>query len=229
MNIDLMSISGHKIYGPKGVGALYVRRRPRVRLEALMSGGGQERGMRSGTLATALCVGIGKACEVAKADMECDTEYINFLSARLIDGINAGLTDIVFNGDRKAGYPGCVNLSFAFVEGESLLMALKVGTHARLCCVSRPPRHSSASGCRSELTNVPHDIRPLFVGRAMLCSFSACRTSHCRRDRRAHQRRSSRRTSFEQSAQRMTSRTRRCGSVWADSRPWKRSTTRLPR
>eukprot|EP00037_Helgoeca_nana_P032322 m.413320 g.413320 ORF g.413320 m.413320 type:complete len:451 (-) comp29066_c0_seq1:298-1650(-) len=125
MNIDLMSISGHKIYGPKGVGALYVRRRPRVRLEALMSGGGQERGMRSGTLATALCVGIGKACEVAKADMECDTEYINFLSARLIDGINAGLTDIVFNGDRKAGYPGCVNLSFAFVEGESLLMALK--------------------------------------------------------------------------------------------------------
>lgn len=126
MNIDLMSISGHKVYGPKGIGALYVRRRPRVRLEALISGGGQERGMRSGTLATPLCVGFGKACEVAREDMECDREHIDALSKQLVEGITAGLSDIVFNGDREGGYPGCVNLSFAFVEGESLLMALKV-------------------------------------------------------------------------------------------------------
>eukprot|EP00035_Acanthoeca_spectabilis_P020983 m.435666 g.435666 ORF g.435666 m.435666 type:complete len:450 (+) comp17876_c0_seq1:63-1412(+) len=125
MNIDLMSISGHKVYGPKGIGALYVRRRPRVRLEALISGGGQERGMRSGTLATPLCVGFGKACEVAGEDMECDREHIDALSKQLVEGITAGLSDIVFNGDREGGYPGCVNLSFAFVEGESLLMALK--------------------------------------------------------------------------------------------------------
>eukprot|EP00041_Stephanoeca_diplocostata_P012224 m.203977 g.203977 ORF g.203977 m.203977 type:complete len:458 (-) comp18866_c0_seq1:242-1615(-) len=125
MKIDLLSISGHKIYGPKGVGALYVRRRPRVRLEAIINGGGQERGMRSGTLPTPLAVGLGKACAVAKEDMECDIAHIDRLSKRLVHGIQSQLSDVVYNGDPADGYPGCVNLSFAFVEGESLLMALK--------------------------------------------------------------------------------------------------------
>ncbi|XP_067652288.1 cysteine desulfurase-like [Haliotis asinina] len=125
MKIDLMSLSGHKVYGPKGVGALYVRRRPRVRVEAPQSGGGQERGMRSGTVPTPLVVGFGAACEVAGKEMEYDTERINKLSQRLIDRITAQVPQVIRNGDPNQTYPGCVNLSFAFVEGESLLMALK--------------------------------------------------------------------------------------------------------
>ncbi|CAJ0930459.1 unnamed protein product, partial [Mesorhabditis belari] len=125
MKIDLMSISGHKLYGPKGVGALYVRRRPRVRLEAQMSGGGQERGMRSGTLATPLCVGIGEACRIANDEMDMDRAHVDRLSKLLIDGVQKKLPHIIRNGDPERTYPGCVNLSFAYVEGESLLMALK--------------------------------------------------------------------------------------------------------
>lgn len=125
MNIDLMSISGHKIYGPKGVGALYVRRRPRVRLEALISGGGQERGMRSGTLPHTLVIGLGAACEVAQEEMKYDHDHVTALSTRLINGITSQIPDVIRNGDPEQTYPGCVNLSFAYVEGESLLMALK--------------------------------------------------------------------------------------------------------
>ncbi|KAJ8672590.1 hypothetical protein QAD02_003849 [Eretmocerus hayati] len=125
MNIDLMSISGHKVYGPKGVGALFVRRRPRVRLEPLQSGGGQERGMRSGTVPAPLAVGLGAACEIANSEMSYDHDYITKLSERLINGITSKLTHVIRNGDPVAWYPGCVNLSFAYVEGESLLMALK--------------------------------------------------------------------------------------------------------
>ncbi|KAF9261397.1 cysteine desulfurase [Marasmius fiardii PR-910] len=124
MNIDLMSISGHKLYGPKGIGAAYIRRRPRVRLEPLISGGGQERGMRSGTLAPALCVGIGEAARIAKQEMARDKAHIQALSQRLIEGVTSQIDHVVRNGDVN-GYPGCVNLSFAYVEGESLLMALK--------------------------------------------------------------------------------------------------------
>ncbi|CEF68006.1 Cysteine desulfurase, mitochondrial [Strongyloides ratti] len=125
MKIDLMSISGHKIYGPKGVGALYVRRRPRVRLESIISGGGQERGMRSGTLPTPLVVGIGEACRIAYNEMEMDNKYIKVLSERLIKGIQDKIPNVYRNGDDDKCIPGCVNLSFAYVEGESLLMALK--------------------------------------------------------------------------------------------------------
>ncbi|XP_017766555.1 PREDICTED: probable cysteine desulfurase, mitochondrial [Eufriesea mexicana] len=125
MNIDLMSISGHKIYGPKGIGALYVRRRPRVRVEAIQSGGGQERGMRSGTVPAPLAVGLGAACDLAQTEMEYDHKYISMLSNRLIEKITTNLPDVIRNGDALAWYPGCVNLSFAYVEGESLLMALK--------------------------------------------------------------------------------------------------------
>ncbi|KAG8856584.1 cysteine desulfurase [Tulasnella sp. 330] len=124
MNIDLMSISGHKIYGPKGVGACYVRRRPRVRLEPIISGGGQERGLRSGTLPTPLVVGLGAAARIAKREMAADHARVSQLAKRLIDGMNSRIELVVRNGDVN-GYPGCVNLSFSYVEGESLLMALK--------------------------------------------------------------------------------------------------------
>uniref|UniRef100_A0A914VE86 cysteine desulfurase n=1 Tax=Plectus sambesii TaxID=2011161 RepID=A0A914VE86_9BILA len=125
MNIDLMSISGHKVYGPKGVGALYVRRRPRVRIEAQMSGGGQERGLRSGTVPTPLVVGLGKACQICKEEMQMDYEHVSRLAKRLIDKVSSNVEQIIRNGDPEKTYPGCVNLSFAYVEGESLLMALK--------------------------------------------------------------------------------------------------------
>jgi cysteine desulfurase len=124
MGIDLMSISGHKLYGPKGVGAAYVRRRPRVRLEPIFSGGGQERGLRSGTVPTALVVGLGEAARLAQREMARDHVHIKELSDRLINKINAEVEHVVRNGDPN-GYPGCVNLSFSYVEGESLLMALK--------------------------------------------------------------------------------------------------------
>merc|ERR1711935_127428 len=125
MKIDLMSISGHKIYGPKGVGALYVRRRPRVRVEPIQSGGGQERGLRSGTVPTPLAVGLGYACELAKAEMAYDKKHIDRLSKRLHDKMTSALPNVIFNGDPEHTYSGCLNLSFAYVEGESLLMALK--------------------------------------------------------------------------------------------------------
>ena len=124
-NIDLLSISGHKIYGPKGIGALYVRRRPRVRLDPIMSGGGQERGLRSGTLAPPLCVGLGKASEIAKSDMENDLKWITYLSERLYNGITSQVDEVILNGDKEHRYPGNLNLSFAYVEGESMLMAIK--------------------------------------------------------------------------------------------------------
>lgn len=125
MNIDLMSISGHKIYGPKGVGALYVRRKPRVRVQPVQSGGGQERGMRSGTVPTPLVVGMGSACEISQLEMDYDRKRIDKLSKLLIEKIMAEVPDVVRNGDPEHTYPGCVNLSFSYIEGESLLMALK--------------------------------------------------------------------------------------------------------
>ncbi|KAM7541846.1 hypothetical protein Aperf_G00000019314 [Anoplocephala perfoliata] len=125
MNIDLMSISGHKIYGPKGIGALFVRRRPRVRLEPIISGGGQERGLRSGTVPAPLVVGFGAACRIAKAEMQNDLAHVKQLYNRLLKGITSQLDMVILNGDPERRYHGCCNLSFAFVEGESLLMALK--------------------------------------------------------------------------------------------------------
>ena len=125
MKIDLMSISGHKIYGPKGIGALYVRRKPRVRLEPLFSGGGQERGFRSGTLAPALCVGIGTACAIAEKEMGSDNERIRKLADRLYTGITSKIPEVYLNGDREQRIPGNLNLSFSYVEGESMLMGIK--------------------------------------------------------------------------------------------------------
>ena len=125
MNIDLMSISGHKIYGPMGIGALYVRRRPRVRLQALINGGGQERGMRSGTLPAPLCIGLGAACRIAQEEMAMETERVRMLARRLNKGITDRLDDVILNGDAERRVAGNLNLSFSYVEGESLMMAIK--------------------------------------------------------------------------------------------------------
>lgn len=124
MKVDLMSFSGHKMYGPKGIGALYVRRKPRVRLEAQMHGGGHERGMRSGTLATHQIVGMGEASRIAKEDLAEESKRIIKLRDRLWDGLK-DMEEVFINGDVEQRIPGNLNVSFAFVEGESLIMALK--------------------------------------------------------------------------------------------------------
>jgi cysteine desulfurase len=137
MNIDLMSMSAHKIYGPKGIGALYVRRRPRVRLEPLINGGGQERGLRSGTLPAPLCVGFGKACEIAEDCMEEDYEHVKRLSDRYHKEVRAQLEGVYLNGSEEQRYPGNINYSFECVEGESLLMAMsKVAVSSGSACTS---------------------------------------------------------------------------------------------
>ncbi|RTR39419.1 IscS subfamily cysteine desulfurase [Shewanella canadensis] len=124
MKVDLISISAHKMYGPKGIGALYVRRKPRIRLEATMHGGGHERGMRSGTLATHQIVGMGEAAAIAKAEMTTENARIRTLRDRLWDGVK-GIEETYINGDFEQRYCGSLNASFNFVEGESLMMALK--------------------------------------------------------------------------------------------------------
>lgn len=125
MNIDLASISGHKIYGPKGIGALYVRRRPRVRLEPLFNGGGQERGFRSGTLPTPLVVGLGEAARIAKLEMADETVRLRKLYNKMYSALVDGIPDVYLNGDKELGYPGNLNISFSYVEGESMLMAIR--------------------------------------------------------------------------------------------------------
>ncbi len=124
MNIDLMSLSAHKVYGPKGIGALYVRRKPRVRIEAQIHGGGHERGMRSGTLPTHQIVGMGEAFRIAKEEMAADNERILMLRNRLLNGLK-DIEEIYVNGDLEQRIPGNLNVSFNFIEGESLIMALK--------------------------------------------------------------------------------------------------------
>jgi cysteine desulfurase len=125
MNIDLMSISGHKIYGPKGIGALFVRRKPRVRMIALIHGGGQERGFRSGTLPTPLCVGLGEAAAIAKREMAQEAERLTKLRDRFYESIKARLPEVYLNGDLGNRIPGNLNISFAYVEGEGLMMGIK--------------------------------------------------------------------------------------------------------
>lgn len=125
MNIDLLSLSSHKLYGPKGVGALYVRRKPRVRLVSLINGGGQERGMRSGTLSTPLCVGLGKACEIAQQEMGAENVRLTALRDRFYERIRSELGEVYVNGDLEQRIPGNLNISFAHVEGEGLIMGIK--------------------------------------------------------------------------------------------------------
>jgi cysteine desulfurase len=124
MKVDLISMSAHKIYGPKGIGALYVRRKPRIRLEAQMHGGGHERGFRSGTLPTHQIVGMGEAFRIAKEEMQQDYDHAKTLRDRMLKGLE-GMEALTINGDLDQRAPTNLNISFAFVEGESLLMALK--------------------------------------------------------------------------------------------------------
>ena len=126
MGIDLLSLTAHKMYGPKGVGALYVRStKPRVKLTPLIDGGGHERGMRSGTLNVPGIVGLGKACEISQQEMRAEGERLIALRERLKDGILAELDEVYLNGHTDERLPGNLNMSFAYIEGESLLMGLK--------------------------------------------------------------------------------------------------------
>ena len=138
MGIDMLSISAHKMYGPKGIGALYVRRKsPRVRISPLLHGGGHERGMRSGTLAVHQIVGLGKAAEVCAQELEADLAHTTALRDRLLARITAEVPEILVNGDMDARLPGHLNISFTFVEGESLLMALRdVAVSSGSACTS---------------------------------------------------------------------------------------------
>ena len=145
MGIDLLSLTAHKIYGPKGVGALYVRSsKPRVKLSPLIEGGGQERGIRSGTLNVPGIVGLGKACEIAQKDMMADGERLTGLGQRLKAQIFGQLDEVSVNGDPLQRLPGNLHLSFAYIEGESLLMALKdvaVSTGSACTSASLEPSH----------------------------------------------------------------------------------------
>ncbi|MBI3911212.1 MAG: IscS subfamily cysteine desulfurase [Armatimonadetes bacterium] len=153
MNIDLLSCSAHKIYGPKGVGALWVRKRgPRVRLAPQMDGGGHERGMRSGTLNVPGIVGFGKAAELCGAEMEEEARWLTYLRDRLRQGIMGQLDEVFLNGHPKKRLSGNLNLSFAYVEGESLLMGLK------------DVALSSGSACTSASLEPSYVLKALGVG-----------------------------------------------------------------
>jgi cysteine desulfurase len=154
-NIDLASISGHKIYGPKGIGALYVRKKPRVRLLPLFNGGGQERGMRSGTLPTALIVGLGAAAEIALAEMAQDAKQVAELFDRFYNNLSQEIPDIYLNGDKNNRYKGNLNLSFAYVEGESMILAIK------------DLAVSSGSACTSSSLEPSYVLRAMGVDEAM--------------------------------------------------------------
>ncbi|MDB4961031.1 MAG: iscS [Myxococcales bacterium] len=150
--VDLASVTAHKMYGPKGIGALWVRRKPRVRIDPIIDGGGHERGMRSGTLPVPLIVGFGKAAELAKAEMADEAERLERLRTRLLKGITAKLSETYINGSMEHRLPGNLNISFAFVEGESLLMALK------------DVAVSSGSACTSASLEPSYVLRALGVG-----------------------------------------------------------------
>jgi cysteine desulfurase len=152
MNIDLASISGHKIYGPKGIGALYIRRRPRVRLAPLFNGGGQERGFRSGTIPTPLVVGLGEAAKIAKAEMASETARLKKLHDKMYQKLVEEIPDVYLNGDKDKGYPGNLNISFSYVEGESMMMAI------------RELAVSSGSACTSASLEPSYVLHALGVG-----------------------------------------------------------------
>ncbi len=152
MSIDLMSISGHKVYAPMGIGVLYVRRRPRVRLEAMISGGGQEQGMRSGTLAAPLCVGLGKASEIAAQDMDEEAARLKAFRDRFLGAIMSRLPDVTVNGDRDHRIPGNLNLSFSGIQAEDLMAGL------------RELAVSTGSACTSASVEPSYVLRALGLG-----------------------------------------------------------------
>ena len=163
--IDLMSLTAHKTYGPKGIGALYVRRKPRVRLEAQMHGGGHERGLRSGTLPTHQIVGMGEAYRIAKAEMQKDNEHAARLQKRLLDGLTS-IDESFVNGSLEHRVPQNLNISFNYVEGESLMMGIKgVAVSSGSACTSATLEPSYVLRALGRSDELAHSSLRLTVGR----------------------------------------------------------------
>ena len=163
--IDLMSLASHKTYGPKGIGALYVRRKPRVRLEAQMHGGGHERGMRSGTLPTHQIVGMGEAFRIAKAEMAQDNAKAHALHQRFIDGMQ-GLEEVFLNGHATQRVPQNINMSFNYVEGESLIMGIKgLAVSSGSACTSASLEPSYVLRALGRSDELAHSSLRITIGR----------------------------------------------------------------
>lgn len=163
--IDLMSMTAHKTYGPKGIGALYVRRKPRVRIEAQMHGGGHERGMRSGTLPTHQCVGMGEAFRIAKLEMAQDLEKARRLQKRLLDGLK-DIEQVYINGSLERRVPQNLNMSFNFVEGESLIMGIKgLAVSSGSACTSASLEPSYVLRALGRSDELAHSSLRMTIGR----------------------------------------------------------------
>jgi len=163
--VDLMSLASHKTYGPKGIGALYVRRKPRVRLEAQMHGGGHERGMRSGTLPTHQCVGMGEAFKIARLDMGVESERIRMLQQRLLTGI-CQIDQVFINGHLEKRVPHNVNASFNYVEGESLIMGIKgLAVSSGSACTSASLEPSYVLRALGRSDELAHSSLRITIGR----------------------------------------------------------------
>ena len=163
--VDLMSLASHKTYGPKGIGALYVRRKPRVRIEAQMHGGGHERGMRSGTLPTHQIIGMGEAFRIAREEMGEERERIHMLHRRLIDGL-AGIEQVFLNGHPEKRVPHNVNMSFNYVEGESLIMGVKgIAVSSGSACTSASLEPSYVLRALGRSDELAHSSLRMTIGR----------------------------------------------------------------
>jgi cysteine desulfurase len=163
--VDLMSLASHKTYGPKGIGALYVRRKPRVRLEAQMHGGGHERGMRSGTLPTHQCVGMGEAFAIAQAEMGTENERIRMLQQRLLKGLD-GIEQVFINGHLERRVPHNLNISFNYVEGESLIMGVKgIAVSSGSACTSASLEPSYVLRALGRSDELAHSSLRITLGR----------------------------------------------------------------
>jgi cysteine desulfurase len=163
--VDLMSLASHKTYGPKGIGALYVRRKPRVRLEAQMHGGGHERGMRSGTLPTHQCVGMGEAFAIAQAEMGTESERIRMLQRKLLAGLSS-MEQVFVNGDLERRVPHNLNVSFNFVEGESLIMGVKgLAVSSGSACTSASLEPSYVLRALGRSDELAHSSLRMTIGR----------------------------------------------------------------
>ena len=163
--IDLMSLASHKTYGPKGIGALFVRRKPRVRIEAQMHGGGHERGMRSGTLPTHQIVGMGEAYHIARAEMGAEIERVRMLQTRLLNGLQ-GIDEVYINGDLERRVPHNVNASFNYVEGESLIMGVKgIAVSSGSACTSASLEPSYVLRALGRSDELAHSSLRMTIGR----------------------------------------------------------------
>ncbi|MGA8513742.1 MAG: IscS subfamily cysteine desulfurase, partial [Burkholderiaceae bacterium] len=165
MPIDLMSLTAHKTYGPKGIGALYVRRKPRIRIEAQMHGGGHERGMRSGTLPTHQCVGMGEAYRIAKEEMVAENKKIHALQQRLMNGLK-GIEQVFINGHETQRVPHNINMSFNYVEGESLIMGIKgLAVSSGSACTSASLEPSYVLRALGRSDELAHSSLRMTIGR----------------------------------------------------------------